>query len=43
MTQGGGPIESFIRIFKQQNVTLEMEEGLTRTVVQALDQVCCAS
>ena len=29
ITQGGGPIESLIRIVKQQNMTIEMEEGLT--------------
>ncbi len=37
--QGGGPVESFIRIVKQQNVTLQMEPGLTRDVVQAMDGV----
>jgi hypothetical protein len=37
--QGGGPIESFIRIFKQQNVTTQLEPGLTTDVVKAGDQV----
>jgi hypothetical protein len=35
--QGGGPIESLIRIFKQLNVTTQMEPGLTRDVVEAVD------
>lgn len=37
--QGGGPVESFIRIIKQQNVTTLLEPGLTTTVVQSADQV----
>jgi hypothetical protein len=37
--QGGGPIESLIRLLKQQNVTLQMEPGLTRDVVQSADGV----
>lgn len=37
--EGGGPVESFIRIFKQQNVTTQMEPGLTTDVVQACDGV----
>ncbi len=37
--EGGGPVESFIRLIKQQNVTTEMELGLTRTVVKAVDSV----
>ncbi len=36
---GGGLFESIIRIVKQQNMTLEMDEGLTRTVVQSVDWV----
>jgi ABC-type transport system involved in multi-copper enzyme maturation permease subunit len=36
-TQGGGPIESAIRIVKQQNVTIDIEPGLTTTVVKAVD------
>ena len=39
ITQGGGLFESIIRIAKQQNMTLEMDEGLTRTVVQSVDHV----
>jgi hypothetical protein len=37
--QGGGPIESFIRIFKQQNVTTQMEPGLTTDVVKTGDSI----
>jgi hypothetical protein len=37
--EGGGPVESFIRIIQQRNVTVEMEPGLTRDVVQAADSV----
>jgi ABC-type transport system involved in multi-copper enzyme maturation permease subunit len=37
ITQGGGPFESLIRIVKQQNMVTELEEGLTKTVVQAAD------
>ena len=33
--EGGGPIESLIRIVNQRNVTTQMEPGLTRDVVQA--------
>ncbi len=36
---GGGPIESLIRIFKQQNLTVEFEPGLTTDVVKASDTV----
>lgn len=34
---GGGPIESSIRLFKQQNLMTEMEEGLTTTVIKTVD------
>jgi hypothetical protein len=37
--QGGGPIESFVRIVKQQNVTTQMEPGLSTDVIQAGDRV----
>jgi hypothetical protein len=37
-TYGGGPFESIVRIFTQQNVTGEMEPGLRTTIVQTLDQ-----
>jgi len=37
ITQGGGPFESLVRIVKQQNMVIEMEEGLTKTVVQSID------
>ena len=36
---GGGPIESLIRIINQSNMTTEMDEGLTRTVVQTVDAI----
>jgi hypothetical protein len=36
--QGGGPIESFIRIIKQQNVTTQLEPGLTTDIVQTVDR-----
>jgi hypothetical protein len=38
-TYGGGPFESIIRIWTQQNVTSEAEPGLRTTVAQTLDQV----
>ncbi len=37
--QGGGPVESAIRVVKQSNQTSPMEEGLVRDVVQAIDKV----
>jgi hypothetical protein len=37
--QGGGPVESLIRIVNQSNMTVEMDEGLTRDVVKAVDMV----
>jgi len=36
---GGGPVESLVRLLKQQNVTTQMEPGLTRDVVQSMDSV----
>lgn len=36
--QGGGPLESIVRIKDQMNMTLPLEEGLVRDVVQALDK-----
>jgi hypothetical protein len=38
-TKGGGPVESLIRTVTQANMTTEMEEGLTRDVVQSVDMV----
>ena len=38
-TYGGGPFESIIRIWTQQNVTSEAEPGLRTAVAQTLDQV----
>ena len=40
--EGGGPIESLIRIARQQNMVTEMEPGLTRDVVQSIDNVFMA-
>ncbi len=37
--EGGGPSEAFVRLISQRNVTSELEPGLTRNVVQALDNV----
>ncbi len=37
--EGGGPVESFIRIIQQRNVTTAMEPGMTTDVVQAADKV----
>jgi hypothetical protein len=37
--EGGGPVESLIRLLKQQNVTTDLEPGLTRDVIQGIDQV----
>jgi hypothetical protein len=37
--EGGGPVEAFVRLITQRNVTTEFEPGLTRNVVQALDNV----
>ena len=39
IVQGGGPLESFIRIVKQQNVTMQMEPGLATDVVKGTDAV----
>ena len=37
-TYGGGPFESLRRLITQENMTSEMEPGLTTTVVKVLDQ-----
>ncbi|MEX2113613.1 MAG: ABC transporter permease [Pirellulales bacterium] len=37
--EGGGPVEAFVRLITQRNVTTELEPGLPRNVVQALDNV----
>jgi hypothetical protein len=37
--EGGGPIESTIRIFKQYNLVLELDEGVGRSVVQGFDSI----
>ncbi len=38
-TYGGGPVESVIRLFTQQNVMTEMDPGLTTTVAKMSDFV----
>jgi ABC-type transport system involved in multi-copper enzyme maturation permease subunit len=38
-TYGGGPFESIVRLFTQDNVISELEPGLRTTVVQSLDRV----
>lgn len=38
-TYGGGPVESIIRLFTQQNVMTEMDPGLTTTVAKMADYV----
>jgi len=38
-TYGGGPFESIIRLWTQQNVISEMEPGMQTTVAKTLDQV----
>jgi hypothetical protein len=38
-TYGGGPVESVIRLFTQQNVMTEMDPGLTTTVAKMTDYV----
>lgn len=37
--EGGGPIESLIRIIKQDNLVTEMEPGPTTFIIKSLDQV----
>jgi hypothetical protein len=37
--EGGGPVETCIRIVKQMNVTVQLEPGLTTDVVKAADSV----
>jgi hypothetical protein len=37
--EGGGPAEALVRLLTQRNVTTDLEPGLPRTVVQALDNV----
>ncbi len=37
--EGGGPIESLIRLLQQRNVTTELDPGLARDVVQGMDGV----
>lgn len=37
--QGGGPVESFVRLIKQQNATTQLDPGLSTNVIQGIDQV----
>jgi hypothetical protein len=37
--EGGGPVEASVRLVTQFNVTSELEPGLTRNVVQAMDSI----
>jgi hypothetical protein len=37
--EGGGPVESLVRLLKQQNVTTAMDPGITRDVIQGIDAV----
>lgn len=37
--EGGGPVESMIRMFTQKNVILELDEGVTTNVVKGTDFV----
>ncbi len=37
--EGGGPVESFLRLVQQKNVTTELDPGLSTDVVQATDRV----
>jgi hypothetical protein len=37
--EGGGPVESFIRLVEQRNVTTQLDPGLSTDVVQATDRV----
>jgi ABC-type transport system involved in multi-copper enzyme maturation permease subunit len=36
--EGGGPIESLVRLVTQKNVTIELDESAGTTIVQTLDQ-----
>lgn len=37
--EGGGPIESFVRLLKQQNATTKLDPGLSTSVIEGLDKV----
>ncbi|MGD9723224.1 MAG: ABC transporter permease [Pirellulales bacterium] len=37
--EGGGPVESFVRLITQRNATTQLDPGLTKNVVQSLDGV----
>ncbi len=36
--EGGGPIESFIRVVTQQNMVLELDTGISTTLIQNIDK-----
>ena len=36
---GGGPVEASVRLVSQRNVTTDLDPGLTRSVVEAMDSV----
>jgi len=37
--EGGGPSESMVRMFTQKNVILDLEPGVTRSVIKGFDFV----
>lgn len=37
--EGGGPIESIVRIFKQWNLTTELDGTISKTIIQGFDAV----
>jgi hypothetical protein len=37
--EGGGPFESFVRLVTQRNATTQLDPGLSKNVVQALDGI----
>jgi hypothetical protein len=37
--QGGGPIESLVRVFRQDNLVTEMEAGISTTAIKMIDVV----
>ena len=37
--EGGGPIESLIRVVTQKNMILDLDTGVTQTVVEQLDKL----
>lgn len=41
--EGGGPIESLIRVVTQKNMVLDLDTGITTTIVEQLDKLIVAS